>query len=53
MKKIQRGSMRFIDAHAEGKDLMYPLKDFEKLEHKNSIKHENRGPPPRFSQNPK
>jgi hypothetical protein len=30
-----------------------PLKDFEKLDHKNAIKHKNRGPPPRFSYNPK
>jgi hypothetical protein len=29
-----------------------PSKDFEKLGHKNAIKHENRGPP-RFSHNPK
>jgi hypothetical protein len=27
-------------------------KDFEKLDHKNAIKHENRGPPPTFSHNP-
>jgi len=25
----------------------------EKLDHKNAIKHENKGPPPRFSHNPK
>jgi hypothetical protein len=30
-----------------------PSKDFKKLEHKNEIKHENRGPPPRFSHNSK
>jgi hypothetical protein len=30
-----------------------PSKYFEKLDHKNAIKHENRGPPPRFSHNPK
>jgi hypothetical protein len=33
--------------------LIYPSKDFEKLDHKNAIKHENRRPPPRFSHNPK
>jgi hypothetical protein len=33
--------------------LWYPSKDFEKLDYKNSIKHENRGPPPRFSNNTK
>jgi hypothetical protein len=30
-----------------------PSKDFEKLDHKNAIKHEIRGLPPRFSHNPK
>jgi hypothetical protein len=29
-----------------------PSKDFEKLYHKNAIKHGNSGPPPRFSHNP-
>ena len=28
-------------------------KDFKKFGYKNAIKNENRGPPPRFSQNPK
>jgi hypothetical protein len=32
---------------------MYPSKDFEKSNHKNAIKHENREPPPRLSHNPK
>jgi hypothetical protein len=32
--------------------LVYPLKRLEKFEHKNAIKHKNRGPPPRFSHNP-
>jgi hypothetical protein len=31
---------------------MYPSKDFEKLDYKNVMKHENRGPHPRFSHNP-
>jgi hypothetical protein len=30
-----------------------PQKDFERLDHKNAIKHENREPPPRFSHSPK
>jgi hypothetical protein len=30
-----------------------PSKDFEKLDHKNVIKHEIRGPPPKISHNPK
>jgi hypothetical protein len=30
-----------------------PSEDFEKLDHKNAIKHENRVPHPRFSHNPK
>jgi hypothetical protein len=30
-----------------------PSKDFEKLDHKNAIKHKNRGPPHRFSHYPK
>jgi len=30
-----------------------PSKDLEKLDHKNAITHENRGPPPRFSYNHK
>ncbi len=30
-----------------------PLNDFEKLDHKNAITHQNRGPPSRFSHNPK
>jgi hypothetical protein len=30
-----------------------PKKDFERLDHKNAIKHENSGPPPRFSHSPK
>jgi hypothetical protein len=29
-----------------------PSTDFEKLDHKNAIKHENKGPLPRFSHNP-
>jgi hypothetical protein len=33
--------------------LWYPSKDFEKFDYKNAIKHENRGPPPRFSNNTK
>jgi hypothetical protein len=33
-------------------DHMSPSKDFEKLDHKNAIKHENKGPLPRFSHNP-
>jgi hypothetical protein len=31
----------------------YPSKNFDKLDHKKAIKQENRGPPPRFSYNPK
>jgi hypothetical protein len=49
-----------IDAHRgwgergeEGNTSCTPSKDFEKLDHKNAIKHENRGPPPTFSPNPK
>jgi hypothetical protein len=45
-----------IDAHrgwGEGGTSCTPSKDFEKLDHKNAIKHKNRGPPPRFSHNPK
>jgi hypothetical protein len=34
-----------------GRHLIYPSKDFEKLDDKNAIKHKNRGPPPRFSYN--
>ena len=30
-----------------------PQKPKKKLDHQISIKHENRGPPPRFSHNPK
>ena len=37
----------------EGGTSCTPSKGFEKLDHKNAIKHENRGPPPRFSHNPK
>jgi hypothetical protein len=37
----------------EGGTSCTPSKGFKKLEHKNAIKHENRGPPPRFSHNPK
>jgi len=33
--------------------LVYPLKRLEKFEHKNAIQHKNRGPPFRFSHNPK
>jgi hypothetical protein len=33
--------------------LMYPLKRLEKLDHKNPIKHRNRGPPTQISLNPK
>jgi hypothetical protein len=30
---------------------MYPFKIIQKLDYTNSIKHKNRGPPPRFSPN--
>jgi hypothetical protein len=33
--------------------LMDPFKRLKTLDHKNAIKNENRGPPLRFSQNPK
>jgi hypothetical protein len=36
-----------------GATSLHPSKDFEKLDHKNAIKHKNRGPPPRFSHYPK
>ncbi len=36
----------------EGGTSCTPSKDFEKLLHRNTIKHENRGPPPRFFHNP-
>jgi hypothetical protein len=45
----------YIDAHrggGEGAPHVPPSKDFEKLKHKNAIKHVNRGLPPRFSHNP-
>jgi hypothetical protein len=44
-----------IDEHGVGGGgISYtPSKDFEKLNRKNAIKHENRGPPPIFSHNPK
>ena len=45
-----------IDAHGGGGvrgTSCTPSKDFEKLDHKNAIKHGNREPPPRFSHNPK
>jgi hypothetical protein len=48
-----------IDAHREGGGgagggtSCTPSKDFEKLDHKIAIKRKNRGPPPRFSHNPK
>jgi hypothetical protein len=29
-----------------------PSKDFKKLNHKNAIKHKNRGPPPKYFHNP-
>jgi hypothetical protein len=35
----------------EGGTSCTPSKDFEKFYYKNAIKHENRGPPPRFSHN--
>jgi hypothetical protein len=35
-----------------GGHLMHPLKRLIKILTKNAIKHENRGPPPRFSHNP-
>ncbi len=31
-----------------GGNLMYPSKDFEKWDHKNPIKHKNKGSPPRY-----
>jgi hypothetical protein len=37
----------------EGGTSCTPLKGFEKLDHKNAIKHKNSRPPPRFSLNPK
>jgi hypothetical protein len=45
-----------IDAHKGGKGeeggtSCTPSKDFQKLDHKNAIKHKNRGPPQRFFQN--
>jgi hypothetical protein len=50
---------KIIDAHRgggrggeEGGTSCAPSKDFEKLQHKNAIKHENRGPPPIFFHNP-
>ena len=45
---------QFIHAHGGGEGgghLTYPLKSLQKLDHKNAIKHENRGPPSQiFSQ---
>ncbi len=35
----------------EGGTSCSPSKDFKKLDHKNAIKHKNRGPPPIFSHN--
>jgi hypothetical protein len=35
-----------------GRTSSTPSKDFEKLDHKNAIKHEKRRPPPRFSHSP-
>ncbi len=37
----------------EGGTSCTPSKDFEKFDHKITIKQKNRGPPPRFSHNPK
>jgi hypothetical protein len=38
-----------IDAHRGGGGTSCtPSKDFEKLDHKNALKHENRGHPPKF-----
>ena len=44
----------FIDAHRGGGGGIScpPSKDFEKLDYKNVMKHENRGSHPRFSHNP-
>jgi hypothetical protein len=36
----------------EGGTSCTPSKDFEKLDNKNAIKHENREPPPRFFHDP-
>ena len=47
-------SLTFIDAHREGGTSCTPSKDFDKLDSKNAIKHENIRPPapPRFSHKP-
>jgi hypothetical protein len=46
--------LTFIDSHREGGTSCTPSKDFEKLDSKNAIKHENIRPPapPRFSHKP-
>jgi hypothetical protein len=46
----------FIDAHrgrGTGGTSCTPSKDFKKLDHTNAVQHKNRGPPTRFSHNPK
>jgi hypothetical protein len=47
-------SFSAIDAHREGGGgtSCTPSKEFQKLDHNNAIKHENRGPPPVFLTTP-
>ncbi len=53
--ETDRNRQRQTEMHTGGRrSTSYtPSKDFEKLDHKNAIKHVNRGFPPRFSHNPK
>jgi hypothetical protein len=55
LKKLESLWTRpYIEAHRRGKGTSCTLsKDFKKLNHKNAIKRENRGPLPRFFHNPK
>jgi hypothetical protein len=52
---INRLPFSLLSSQGEGGGLprVPPSKEFENLDHKNAIKQVNRGPPPRFSHNPK